>query len=353
MGIKSLNNIIVNHTKNGEKKVHLSKFKGLRFAVDTNVYLYKYLYGKSNHIDGIFFMINKFKKFNITPLFIFDGKPPEEKSAKIKSRKHIRNKLEQKLLSLKSDLEIVSPNKKEELLYEIKNVEKKIVYVNRDVVQKTQKLFDLMGISYINADCEAEHYCSKLCRLNLVDGVVSEDTDTIACGSKLVLRQFSNKEDMVVLYNLDNILYDLEINYDSFIDLCILLGNDYNNRPRSLNPEKILKLIKEYKNIENILSNNIIYNLNFDFNVIRDIIKLKDVKPNIVKLTQQINKSPDIELLKEFLKNNSNIEENTYMHRISLMFKSHRKIAGYNYKRFQRSTNYIKNIEYNRYNPNF
>ena len=86
MGIKSLNNIIINFTKNGEKKVHLSKFKGLRFAVDTNVYLYKYLYGNSNHIDGLFFMINKFKKFDITPIFIFDGKHPKEKSEKIKSR---------------------------------------------------------------------------------------------------------------------------------------------------------------------------------------------------------------------------------------------------------------------------
>ena len=282
MGIKSLNNIIVNYTKKGAKKVHLSKFSGLRVAVDTNVYLYKYLYGKSNHIDGIFFMINKFKKFNIMPIFIFDGKPPVEKSDKIKSRKFIRSKLEEKLLSLKSDLDIISEEEKRgELLKEIKKVEKKIVYVNRDVVLKTIELFDLMGIAYIRADCEAEHYCSKLCKLNLVDGVVSEDTDTIACGSKLVLRQFSNKEDMVVAYNLDSILYDLDINYNSFVDLCILLGTDYNNRLRGFNPAKILALIKEYKSIEKILKNNIIYELNFDYESIRNIIKLKNIRPNI------------------------------------------------------------------------
>ena len=356
MGIKSLNNIIVNYTKNGEKKVHLSKFKGMRFAVDTNVYLYKYLYGKSNHIDGIFFMINKFKKFNITPIFIFDGKPPNEKNAKIKSRKHIRSKLEEKLLSLKSDLDIISIDKREALLEEIKNVEKKIVYVNRDVVEKTKELFDLMGISYINADCEAEHYCSKLCKLSLVDGVVSEDTDTIACGSKLVLRQFSNKEDMVMSYNLNNILYDLNINYNSFIDLCILLGNDYNNRPRGLNPDKILNMIREYKTIENLLKNNIIYSLNFNYETIRDIIKLKDVKPNIIKLSQQINKKVNLDLLKDFLRINSTIDQNTYLHRISLMFKSNKKQLSYNSNKFfkkSNNSNLIKNIEYNRYNPKF
>ena len=356
MGIKSLNNIIVNYTKNGEKKVHLSKFKGMRFAVDTNVYLYKYLYGKSNHIDGIFFMINKFKKFNITPIFIFDGKPPDEKNAKIKSRKYIRSKLEEKLLSLKSDLEIIGPDKKEALLEEIKNVEKKIVYVNRDVVEKTKELFDLMGISYINADCEAEHYCSKLCKLSLVDGVVSEDTDTIACGSKLVLRQFSNKEDMVVSYNLNNILYDLNINYNSFIDLCILLGNDYNNRPRGLNPDKILNLIREHKNIENILKAGILYSLNFDYNKIREIIKLKDIKPNIIKLSQQINKKVNLDLLKEFLRNNSTIEENTYLHRIGLMYKNNNKNSSYNYNKFYKNSynkSIVKNLDYCNYNPKF
>ena len=45
-------------------------------------------------------------------------------------------KLEERLLSLKSDLDIVSPDKLESLLEEIKNVEKKIIYVNKDVVQK-------------------------------------------------------------------------------------------------------------------------------------------------------------------------------------------------------------------------
>ena len=69
-------------------------------------------------------MINKFKKFNITPLFIFDGKPPDEKSAKIKSRKQVRSKSEERLLSLKSGLDIVSPDKSESLSRKLKMLRK-------------------------------------------------------------------------------------------------------------------------------------------------------------------------------------------------------------------------------------
>ena len=156
-------------------------------------------------------------------------------------------------------------------------------------------------------------------------------------------------------YNLNNILYDLNINYNSFIDLCILLGNDYNNRPRGLNPDKILNIIKEYKTIENLLKNNIIYPLNFNYETIRDIIKLKDVKPNIIKLSQQINKKVNLDLLKEFLRTNSTIDQNTYLHRISLMFKNNKKQGYYSSNNFffKNNSNLNKNIEYSRYNPKF
>ena len=177
-----------------------------------------------------------------------------------------------------------------------------------------------MGIIYINANCEAEHYCSKLCKLGLVDGVVSEDMDTIACESKLVIRNFTNRDDNVEAYYLDEILYELNLSYGSFVDMCILLGNDYNYRPRNLIPNNILELIKEHKNIENIMKENIINNWNYDYNAIRNIIKLKDIEIDSKELFKQLSKKVNLSELKQFLKENSNIDEKTYIHRINLMF---------------------------------
>ena len=49
-----------------------------------------------------YYDINKFKKFNITPIFVFDGKPPDEKNETIKNVKRlIKNKLEEKISLLK------------------------------------------------------------------------------------------------------------------------------------------------------------------------------------------------------------------------------------------------------------
>ena len=40
-----------------------------------------------SHIYGMFFKIANYLSLNITPIFIFDGKPPDEKSNVIKERK--------------------------------------------------------------------------------------------------------------------------------------------------------------------------------------------------------------------------------------------------------------------------
>ena len=356
MGIKNLNTLIESNSPNGISKQHLSSFSGKTLAIDTNVYLYKYLYGKSNHIDGMFFMINKFKKFNITPIFVLDGKPPDEKIDTIKNRRLIKDRLEERLSLLKIEIKSIENDVEiEEIQKEIDLIEKKIIYVNKNVIEKTKILFDLMGVVFIEADCEAEHYCSKLCNLDIVDGVVSEDMDTIACGSKMVVRNFTNRDDYVETYYFNEILYDFDLNYGSFIDLCILLGNDYNHRPRGLSPNDVYQIIKEYSSIENILKNDVINNWNCNFNRIRSIIKLENIDIDNKELSRQFNKKPNITMLKAFLRTSSTIDEKTYLHRINLIYFQNKKVDWHMKRMLKYNPEYkfsrISN-RYNNYNGN-
>jgi flap endonuclease-1 len=142
MGVKNLNSLIEKYSPQGKCRQHLSSFNGMTFAVDTNVYLYKYLYGKSNHIDGMFFMVNKFKKFGITPIFIFDGKPPTEKTNTIIQRREVKQKLHNRISDLKA--QINDNEEQNEIKEEILNIEKRIVFVSLDIIQSTKELFDLI-----------------------------------------------------------------------------------------------------------------------------------------------------------------------------------------------------------------
>jgi flap endonuclease-1 len=317
MGVKNLNSLIEKYSPNGKSRQHLSIFNGMTFAVDTNVYLYKYLYGKSNHIDGMFFMVNKFKKFGITPIFIFDGKPPTEKMNTIIQRREAKNKLNERILDLKA--QINNEYEQEDIKEEISNIEKRIVFVNVDIIQTTKELFDHMGISYIDASTEAEQYCAKLTHMGLVSGVVSEDMDTIACGTKMVIRNFSNRDDMVDVYYLDNILTEMNLSYDSFIDMCILLGNDYMQRPKGYTPNEIYMDILNYHSIESVLNNRDI-KLNNNVYRLRELYLIKNIEIDESFIYDQKNKKRNIDNLLTYMKSNSNIDEQTIKHRINKMY---------------------------------
>ena len=167
MGIKNLNNLISEFTKIDPKnKISLSKFKNKIFAIDANLYIYKFLYANGNHINGLFFMINKLCKFNITPIFVFDGEAPKEKKKTLENRKKLKKKIQTQVINLKASLFITENKiKKAEINKKIVNLEKRLVYIDKEVINSSKKLFELMGILYINASSEAEQLCANLTKV--------------------------------------------------------------------------------------------------------------------------------------------------------------------------------------------
>ena len=61
------------------------------FGIDISIFLYKYLYNNNDHIEGLTRLILRLLKNHITPLFVFDGKPPKEKGNILQSRKDKRD----------------------------------------------------------------------------------------------------------------------------------------------------------------------------------------------------------------------------------------------------------------------
>ncbi len=121
------------------------------------------------------------------------------------------------------------------------------------------------------------------------------------------------------------LLSELNLKYDEFIDLCILCGNDYVSKLKELDYKLAYKLIKKYKNIEEIQNkcNLIKFPKDYDYKTSRNIYKLNNIDINIYDIIN-INtvKSPNIFNLKKFLQVNSTIDEKIYIHRIQKMYNS-------------------------------
>jgi flap endonuclease-1 len=295
MGIRNLYKIIQTKAPNSLQTKPLSAFIGYRVAIDASIFLYKFMYVYGNVIDGLTRLTTILLKNGILPVYVFDGKPPKEKSDVLKERKEKRDELvlisktlgkvsleKEKNPELKDKNEIVHIIKtyiENDLEYEYNenflnadewnivikgkpyeinklqdSVDKKIIYIRQEHIDDSKKLLDLFGVPYIIAQSEAESLCAVLCKKGIVDATLSEDSDVLATGGCILLKNFTmEKGGSVTEVCLDKVLKEMNMNYDEFLDMCILCGCDYTSKINGIGPMNAYKLIQKHKTIENII----------------------------------------------------------------------------------------------------
>lgn len=339
MGIKNLKSILISRCSTAITQRKLSCYNGLVVGIDISIFLYKYLYNNNDLIGGLTRLILRLLRNNIYPVFVFDGKPPAEKSTVLEERK-----LRREYMYMKRDiLEFIKENKQrsnnealinkindyilirnntfqlfpEKLeLYlsdefniqeEIDKIDRKIINVRPEHIHDSKKLFDYFGISYIHAPCEAESLLAVLCKRGEIDCCITEDMDILANGCQLFLKNFSSDKNIVDEYCLNGILQNLDITFEQFVDLCILCGCDYTSKIYGIGHVNAYKLIKKYKNIEGIMQN--IHTMpkfkvpdDFDYQSARNLFfhpfDYDDMKKYVVDM--QMNE-PQVEKLLEFV----------------------------------------------------
>ena len=110
MGIKHLNTYIKNSTTcKSIQKLKLNELSNRIIAVDTSIYLYKFLYN-GELFESIYQMLSLFYYYNIIPIFVFDGKPPIEKLDLLKKRNEEKNIAELEYHNLKNLLTTFNKN---------------------------------------------------------------------------------------------------------------------------------------------------------------------------------------------------------------------------------------------------
>ena len=293
MGIRSLASLIKQKSPNSIQTTALYSLSGKKVAVDTSIFLYKslsnyrhngeYLRNKDgkivSHIVGIFYKTIQYLAVGITPVYIFDGKPPVEKKEVLQERS--KKAEESKILSQ------TTQNPEEALKHE-----KSSIRVKKHHIDDIKELFNLMGVSYIHPEGEAEAYASELCRMGFVDYVVTEDMDTLVHGCPRMIRNCMDKsikrKDVVSVIDLEDILKNFNMNMKEFVDLCILCGCDYCPSIPKVGTVRSYNYIQNYRNIEALIESKKCNNIpeefiqKYDnsrklFEVFKDKIDLEDL----------------------------------------------------------------------------
>ena len=86
MGIRNLNRYLRNNCPESIRCIPISDISHKKIAVDISIYLYKYE-AENTLLENMYIMLSIFRHYNISPIFIFDGKPPDEKKVLLQKRK--------------------------------------------------------------------------------------------------------------------------------------------------------------------------------------------------------------------------------------------------------------------------
>lgn len=242
MGIKYLNRFLQENCKESIRKVNLYELSGKKVVIDTSIYMYRYL-GEEALLENIYLMINIFRLNNIIPLFVFDGKPPKEKEDLLKERKQNKKKAEEKYNELQNQLLDGQNEKIEEQMNQLK---KEFIRLHHTDIKDVKLLIQSLGASYIEAPGEADKLCAKLVNKNLVYACLSEDMDMFVYGCKRVLRYLSLLNKTAIMYDMKDILIELDMNFNDFKNICIISGTDYNIHNNN-DLTNTLKYFKKYR----------------------------------------------------------------------------------------------------------
>lgn len=283
MGITRLNTFLKDKSPNAFIKLPYSYFKGKRVVIDSDNLLMKFMcrahkqiVNKTNvvveeldrkeivktwiyHVQSF---INAWLNHGVTIIFVFDGEYIPEKSETQKKRKESKKKTSDTADDYKCKImELDELERTPAMITELRKKMHNMGYISREEKQLIKDIINATGIPVLHASGEGEKLCAMLCVEGKVDAAYSRDTDLLAFGTPLSITEEAGyvynpvtgtTEETLKCVNFKPILGDLNLNFKSFVDLCIMSGCDFNINIPHIGITKVYKYLTKYQCIENI-----------------------------------------------------------------------------------------------------
>ena len=249
------------------KNIEMSDLKGRTVAVDAYNTIYQFLsiirqpdgspltdtQGRvTSHLSGILYRTANLIESGISPSFVFDGKPHELKMDTIMERRAKREKAEKEWEDAKEEGDIKKAFSKAQQTSKM----------TPEIKETSRSLLSYLGIPTVDAPSDGEAQAAYMCRKGDVWASASQDFDSILFGTPTLVRNLTvtgrrkipvrdqYKDVRTELIECDAFLSELGISREQLVDVCILMGTDFNPGISGIGPKKGLKLIRTHGDLE-------------------------------------------------------------------------------------------------------
>lgn len=253
-----------------KKVINLQDLSGKVIAFDANNVLYQFLAlirtptgiplmddkgSITSHLTGLAFRATRLLcDYNMSLVYVFDGKPPQLKLKELEKRREIKKKARKEWEKALESKDYATAYTKSTMTSSL----------TREMIADAQKLLTYLGIPWVQAPSEAEAQAAYMTKD--IFAAASRDYDTLLFGAKKQVRYITiqgreylpskgySRRYEPELIDLKAFLDHLAITREQLVDLSILMGNDFTPGIKGIGPKKGLNLIKEYKKLENLPS---------------------------------------------------------------------------------------------------
>lgn len=249
------------------RNVELEELRGKKVAVDTYNIAYQFMSAirqpdgyplcdskgrTTSHLSGLLYRTANLVEAGIEPTFVFDGKPHRLKAATLEGRKERREQAEREWK------EAVEKG-------DMKTAYSKAQQTSRmtaEVRDSAKELIGYMGFPMVLAPSDGEQQAAFMCGKGDVYAAASQDFDSLLFGTPLLLRNLTltgrrkvpgkdiYKEIKTEIIDSKEFLEHLGVTREQLVDMCMLIGTDFNTGIKGIGPKKALKLIKDNGNLE-------------------------------------------------------------------------------------------------------
>lgn len=295
--------------------VDLSDLNGKTVAIDAYNTIYQFLSiirqpdgsplcdrtGRiTSHLSGILYRTSNLIAYGIEPSFVFDGKPHELKKATLTERKERREKAMTEWEDAKEEGDLKKAFSKAQQTSKM----------TPEIRESSKELIAHLGLPIIEAPSDGEAQAAYMCLKGNVWASASQDFDSILFGTPRLVRNMTitgrrkvpgrdqYRDVRTEVIESDDFLCKLGVTREQLVDMCIMIGTDFNPGVPGIGPKKSLKLIKDHGDLEHVMTH---MGIDIpDHQDIRDIFLNSEYTDDCSTEPSEIDREAVIEMLKEY-----------------------------------------------------
>ena len=252
------------------KSMEMEDLRGKKVAIDTYNIVYQFMSAirqpdgyplcdskgrTTSHLTGLLHRTASLIEAGIEPVFVFDGKPHPLKQATLDGRKERREKAEQEWKDAVERGDMKTAHTKAQQTSRMTD----------EVKESAKELIRYMGLPIVDAPSDGEQEAAYICRRKDVWATASQDFDSLLFGTPVLLRNLTMtgrrkvpgkdiyREIKTEVIDSEEFLRNLGISREQLVDMCILMGTDFNTGIKDIGPKKALKLVRDNGDLESVL----------------------------------------------------------------------------------------------------